>query len=176
MAEDIYMQFITGSIVESAASTLTEQEILTGCSVAGMLKEQAIAMEMKEVILERSQAFPADNPGSGGVEEASFALSTESGLSTIPNLSDVHCIYFHKITIRGTTATYVPVLAEVTGYPPAYQFASPLLIAHPKIYAYVLSTNASATQTVRYRIGFTYVQLSGAEVMEALEVWRSPTS
>ena len=176
MAEDIYMQFLNGSITESAASTLTESEILTGCSVAGMLKDEAISMEVREIIIKHYAAFPADQVGAGAIEWVGFALSTESGLTTLPELDDVHCIYHTYRVIRGGVATYVPALTVNDGYPPAYQFDSPLLIPHPKIYAYVQSSNASATHKVYFRIGFTYVALSGPEVMEALEVWRSPTS
>lgn len=177
MPEDVYMQFINGNIVESAASTLTEQElppgildILTGCTVAGMIKNEAIGMEVREIILQKSPITPTDSPSAGTHETITFALSTESGLAAMPNISDVHCIYLHESALRSGVATYLPLVMDVNGYPPAYQWASPLLIPHPKIYAYVLSSNASQVQRVYYRVGFTYVRLTGPEVMEALEI------
>ena len=174
MPEDVYMQFINGSITESAAATLTEQEILTGCSVAGMIKNEAIGMEIREIILQ--VPMPEDEPATGAEEYIDFCLSTESGLTSSPNLDDVHCIYKIRKGLHAGVATYLPQTSYINGYPEHWQFIHPLLVPHPKIYAYIISSNSSAAAQVWYRIGFTYVRLTGPEVMEALEVWRSPTA
>lgn len=176
MSEDRYMQFINGSLTESVASTLTEQEILTGCTIAGMVRKEAISMEVREILLQYNPALPQDLPATGASEYVVFCLSVESGLSAMPAIDDIHCIYLNQFTIKAGVGTYLPLVCVEQGYPRAYKWDEPLLIPHPKIYAYLQSSNSSTPQKVSYRIGFTYVDLGGEEIMEALEVWRSPTA
>lgn len=135
-------------------------------TLAGMVKNEAIAMELREIILKPDPPIPADNPSAAAVEAIQFGLSTESGLSTMANISDIHCIYYHQFACKAGVATYLPITQNVAGYPASWQWVDPLLIPHPKIYAYVLSSNASQVQTFHFRIGYTYVRLTGPEVME----------
>lgn len=172
MAEDVYMQFLNGVITESAASTLTELEIYTGATIGGMVQGNAIALEIREVLLVGSQ--PADNPAAVAKEEMKFAFSVQPGLAAMPTLDDVHVIYYHERALRAGVATYLPLVYSYEGYPQAYQYISPLLVPYSKIYAYLISTNASAAAIVRFRVGFTYVELAGQQIVEALEVWRAP--
>ncbi len=174
MAEDVYMQHLRGNFAESAASTLTEFEIPTGASIAGMLKAEAIALEMKEIVTMFDTIVPADAPAANAIESIRFAISTISGLTSIPNIDDVDCIYLRYSALHAGVATYLPQILIEGAYPAVWEWKNPLLIPHPKIYGYIISTNASVLARVRYSIGFTYVSLTGPEVMEALEIWRNP--
>lgn len=141
-----------------------------------MVKGEAISMELRAVVLQNATAFPPDAQAANVTEYCSFALSTEGGLAGIPNISDVHCIYINQHAVRAGVGTYLPVMSRDVAFPPVWKFEEPILIPHPKIYTYIYSTNAAAAASVHFRLGYTYVRLTGPEVMEALEVWRSPTA
>ncbi len=171
MPEDVYIQYIKGISTESAAATLTEGEIQTGATPGGMLKSEAIGLELRQVITEFG-SWHGDEPAEGLEESMNWALSVSSGLTAIPGVDDIHCIYKRNFTVHAGVAVYLPQIAKEMAYPPVHDFMYPLLIPHPKIYDYILSTSGSA-ENCRWALGFTYVALSGPQVMEALEVWRS---
>lgn len=173
MPEDRYIQHIKGSVAEATQGTLAEAEILTGATPGGMLKAEAIGLEVREIITDFSPAFPEDSPAAGAIEFQKFGLSVLGGKSAMSNISDIDCIYLRHQAITAGVATYLPLLLTEAAFPPAWKFTDPLLVPHPKIYALALSTNSAAELNARFRIGFTYVALSGPQVMEALEVWRS---
>lgn len=171
----MYIQHIKGISTESASATLTQGEILTGATPGGMLKAEAIGLELREIVTEFA-AWHADEPAAGAEEELLWAISVLSGKSAIPNISEVDCIYKRAWKVHAGVGTYLPQLSKENAYPPVHTFSYPLLIPHPKIYDYILSTYGSGTATCRWSLGYTYVALSGPQVMEALEVWRSVVS
>ncbi|GAI25675.1 unnamed protein product, partial [marine sediment metagenome] len=97
-------------------------------------------------------------------------LSTRSGLVDMPQISEEHVIYRTQIRVEALTLTEVLIRQE---YMPAYvQFKHPLLISHPKIYPYVLSSNSATLGACYFFILFTFVLLDADLAIEALEVFR----
>lgn len=171
MSEDIYSQYLRISITESANSTFTEGDaILTGASVQ-RLKDQNIGIEIHAIGCHPS--WPEDLPSTGAREQVTFCLSTRSGLTVMPNFDAEHVIYIHQVGLEAGVGTYLPLVLDRESYMPAYvEFKHPLLLSHPKIYAYIQSTNSSATATCRAYILFTYVLLDADLAIEALESFR----
>lgn len=171
MSEDIYSQYLRFALTESGASTFTEGDaILTGSSphrVGG----QNIALEIHAIGVDLS--FPADNPSAYGNESVTVALATRSGLTTMPNIDEEHCVYKNGLYNRAGVGTYLPMNVNRHRFMPSYvQFKHPLLISHPKIYPYILSTNSAAAATGRGYLLFTYVLLDQGMAIEALEAFR----
>lgn len=171
MSEDIYSQFLRFSITESAAATLTEGEaILTGASV-NRVGNQNIALEIHAV--NAQMTTPEDSPSAGGEEYVRFALSTRSGLTAFPSMDDESVIFATSIELRAGVATYLPLVYRNDRYMPNYvEFKHPLLISHPKIYPYIISSNSSAAATCKGFILFTYTLLDADLAIEALEAFR----
>ena len=172
----MYKQYITGEFEESASGTLTSAEILTGCSVGGMLKKEAIGMELRSIQIQFLPAYPDDAPAANTIESQSFALSVTPNLTSLPQFHQIGTLYLCQQQYKAGVATYLPPLHYFSGFQPSHQWIDPVLIANPKIYAYIQGTNAANTTMVRMRLGFTYVELDGAEAIEALEVLRSPVA
>lgn len=169
MSEDIYSQYLRWTVTESAAATFTGgSAILTGASVA-RIKDQNIALEIHAI---SCQAGLPDIPAAGAIEYVQVAISTRDDLTAMPTMDDEHVVYLHQQYVRGGVATYVPLIQSENRYmPPFIEFKHPLLISHTKLYPYIQSTNAAA-QTVNGFILFTYVLLSDALAIEALEAYR----
>lgn len=171
MSEDVYSQYIRGSVTESAAATFTAgSAILTGASV-NRIKGQNIALEIHAI--GASCSWPQDLPASGANESVSFALSTRSDLAAMPDLDEEHVIYRTQIRIEAGVAVYLPLIAQTDEYMPAYvDFKHPLLISHPKIYSYIVSSNSSSAASCFFFLLFTYVLLDADLAIEALEAFR----
>lgn len=171
MSQDIYSQFLRFDVEESAAGTFTEgAPIMTGASV-NRIQGQNIALEIHAIGV--GKTFPQDLPASGATEDVSFALSTRSGLAAFPNLDDEHVIHINQTLVKAGVAVYLPLVIEHGQYMPNYvEFKHPLLISHPKLYPYLLSSNSSAKARVRGFILFTYVLLDADLAIEALEAYR----
>lgn len=171
MSEDIYSQFLRGDLTESAASTLTEgTAVMTGASV-NRVADQNIALEIHSIGCTHSH--PEDAPAANSVENSAFCLSTRSGLTTMPEQDEEHVIYKNKYEVRAGVATYLPMqILQDVEMPHHVEFKHPLLISHPKIYPYLLTTNSGTAGRVRFIIAFTYVLLDRDLAIEALESFR----
>jgi len=171
MSEDIYSQFLRAEVQESANATFTVgNAILTGASV-NRVGGQNIALEIHAIGVGLSH--PEDLPSSGGVENIAFALSTRDDLSGMPELNDEHVIFKNKTEVRAGATTYLPLVVDKDVDMPHYiEFKHPLLISHPKIYPYILSTNSTVQGIGRIFIMFTYVLLDADLAIEALESYR----
>jgi hypothetical protein len=169
--EDIYSQFLRGNVAESAASTFTAgAAILTGASV-NRVGGKMIGMEIHAIGVESSK--PQDLPSTGNREYVAFALSTRSDLTAMPGINEDHVVYKNQVSIDAGVGTYLPLLEDRDSPMPRYmEFKSPLLVAHDKLYPYILSTNSSAAASVAFWILFTYVLMDDAIAIEALEAFR----
>lgn len=166
MAEDIYIQHIKGYAEESAASTFTADEILTGATPGGMLKAEAIGLEVREIITQLDGIKLPDLPATGTIENVAFHLSVQPDRTAIENIADISNIYLRKAGLMAGVGTYLPIQWIESAFPPSWRFTDPLLIPHPKIYTGILSSNSAAAAKMYFRIGFTYVALTGPQVME----------
>lgn len=117
--------------------------------------------------------MPADAEAANVSEYNNVCISTRGDLTTMPDVDADHVVYRNQKLKRGGVATYLPIIFDPDGVMPAYvEFKFPLLISHPKLYAYVQTSNAAAAGSVRGYIIFTYVLLSDALAIEALEAFR----
>lgn len=171
MSEDIYSQYLRFAVTESVASTWTEgSAILTGASV-NRVAGKNIAMEIHAI--NAQIGMPQDNPAALATESIIFCLSTRSGLAAAPSIDEEHVIYMCQVGIRAGVAVYLPLILRTDFFMPPYvEFKHPLLISHPKIYPYVISSNSSSPTTVRGFLLFTYVLLDADLAIEALESFR----
>lgn len=171
MSQDIYSQYLRWKVTESAASTFTEGDaILTGASV-NRVQNQNIALEIHAIGVNLS--LPADAEVANTTESVTFCLSTRSGLTAMPNLDEEHVIFINQTIKKAGVATYLPFILDRDNYLPRYvEFKYPILISHPKIYPYLVSSNAAATSTCYGFMLFTYVLLDADLAIEALEAFR----
>lgn len=171
MSEDIYSQYLRFTANESAASTFTQgTPILTGASV-NRVAGKNIALELHAINAQLS--FPVDAVAANSLEQVIFCLSTRSDLSGMPYMSDEHVIYMTSIVIRAGVAVYLPLTLDRQGFMPPYvEFKHPLLISHPKIFPYILSSNVASPASMYGFILFTYVLLDADLAIEALESFR----
>lgn len=166
---DIYGQFLRYRVTESAASTLTYSEIPTGCGlrVGG---GSGIAMEVHAILGLCSE--PEDLPATGANEYVAGALDTSGTLSAFPDADDIHLLYRTLRGVSAGVATYLPLINSPSDFPPFTQFSIPVLIANPKLYAYVESSNSATAANFKGHIFHNYVDVDGSLAIEALEVFR----
>jgi hypothetical protein len=118
-------------------------------------------------------SWPEDLPSAGAEEYVIVFLSTRADLTAMPDLDDEHVIAITALNLHAGVATYLPLISRTNRYMPPYiEFKHPLLISHPKIYAYIKSSNSSAAASAKGFILFTYVLLDADLAIEALEAFR----
>lgn len=166
---DVYGQFLRYYLAESAASTLTTEAIPTGCGLR-MGGGTGIAMELRSVMCSLSN--PEDLPSTGAVESIAAAISVNEDLAAMPNLHDKGTVYKTFKAHKAGVGTYLPLLQVGGDMPEFTQFDIPVLIAHPSLNAYILSTNSSAAATMKGFFFHNYVDVDGPLAIEALEVFR----
>ena len=169
--KDVYGQFMKGSIEESAFATFTQgAAIETGASV-NRIQGQNLAIELHSVLAVLSD--PEDLPATGAQEAVYFWISTRSGLTTSPSISDEHIVYAACYSIRAGVGVYLPLIADKNKYYPSFhEYKYPILISHKKLYPYIISTNSSAAANVKFCLSYTYVLVDGELAIEALEAFR----
>lgn len=170
MPQDVYGQFLRYAVSESAASTLTEGGALITGAQSRLSGGGFLALEVHYIL--GVLAFPEDNPAATTSEIARGAISTRSGLASMPDVTDESTLYKRSVVIHGGVATYIPEVLYEEDMPAYATFPIPLLISHPKLYPYVLSTNSSNPQSFKGHIFYNLVDISGDLAVEALEVFR----
>lgn len=170
MASDVYGQFLRYAVSESAAATLTEgTAIITGAQ-SRLSGGGFLGLEVHYILGVLS--FPQDNPAATTNEIVRGAISTQSGLSSMPDVDDEQTLFKRSVVVHGGVATYLPEVLYEEDMPAYARFDPPLLLSHPKIYPYVLSTNSSTAASFKGHVFYNLVDISGDLAVEALEVFR----
>lgn len=167
---DIYGQYLRYALSESAASTFTLDAIPTGCGlrVGG---GTGIAMEIHSILGLCSN--PQDLPATGALEYVTGAISTNGSLAAMPSIDASSVLYKTTLGLQAGVGTYLPLVHMFPEMPPFTQFSLPILIAHPTLYACVLSTNSANAASFKGFLFHTYVDVDGQLAIEALEVFRA---
>ena len=163
MVSDKFVNFIPIAVTESAASTLTEDEIDVATSFINR-----IALVIHKIDLHHDMV--QDDPAAAAQETLTFALTTQP-MAAMPTINDDYVIWRYRFTARGA-ATGGGGIFNVIGSP--YTFPIPLIVAQQKLYAYLQTTNSSNAGYCHGRIHVTYVRLTENEWREAWETW-APT-
>lgn len=150
-------------MTESAAATLTEEDIPTGLN-AGV---SDLAMEIWEIITSLSAVdFPAANT----TENITIALNGKADLAAMPNLIDNFTLYYRQHLLKTNNNAAVPTWVEDSGFPTAYVPVKPQIYAGSQLPFYIISSNAAAS-TGYARIGFIYVEVDQTTYYEILQAW-----
>ena len=160
--EDRYSNLLSANVLESAAGTITFQEIVTGISLG-----QGIGM-----LIDQIDYYPS---GSGlellvaTLDQMQLAWTVNTSLSSLnPDTSGViHTISIHTGAPIGTPASNGrPIIL-----PLQYQFFPAMIVASPRLYFACVGTNLAAVFSARSRLYFRYVSLSSQEYLELAEAF-----
>ena len=158
--EDKYANLANATVVESAASTLTFIELLTGISLG-----QGMGMIIDQIDYYPGTGALEDLVAAGDFFETGWTTSNTITTLGIDNKSVIHNMRMHSEVAIGTPAS----AGHPVTLPKVYQFFPPIILAAPRIFLGVVGSSMAAAVTIRSRLYFRYVKLSAQEYLELAE-------
>lgn len=160
--EDRYTNLASADVTESAANTITYQELLTGISLGvgvGMLIDQ----------LDYLPAGGALDDLVAVGDQLSFGWFTSNSPTSI-ELNDRRLIHMGRLKSEPVVGTAASGGSPVS-LPLVYQFFPAMIVAAPRIYFAVLGDSLAAAARVQSRLYFRYIELSTQEYLELAEAF-----
>lgn len=159
-----FLNFLSGSLSESAAATYRELEIDTNLSA-----ERGVMMEIHSVEIARIGTELLAEVAQGASETAGFHLARETKTSLLAiNDKDVVIADIFELTRAGTIGTDAgPLWFQFNRYQ-KYDFSMPIPYVKPSIFLGVQGSDASGFTGVNFRIGYTLREISREDFLSLL--------
>lgn len=159
MAEDRYANRAGIAVTESAAGTITFQELITG--VGFNTKKGMLIDQLDYTLPQATLALLV-----GDQDLIRFAIVTSVGVGNLEDPTDLRILHAGQISIQlfGTAGNM-----NMTRMPLQHQFFPSLIHAHIRIYLAVQSGSLASAATVRARMLWRFVDLSDREVAELVQ-------
>jgi len=152
---DKYMNFLRASSTSGVNSIVTK-EVKTGCNVRLGL---AMEIHMIEYIINLGITQGSQNVG-----------FSSKDLADIDDVADMSLDRNYVISFAEHRANMTTSGAILEVYPKVIHFDPPIIYAEPSIW--FNNWHSTAEQGATGRIGYTYVELTTAELIEVLESYR----
>ena len=166
MASDKYANIATVSVTESAADTLTFQELRTQAGIDSSRKK-ATALIIDEIDYQIERA----TLGAMGAASDSlmFAITLSNAITDLLDISDRRILHAGYIMRQdfGTAGS-----AGMFQSPLVYQFFPPLITADRSLYLGVQGAATGIANTLRVRIYHRVAEITEGEFIELAEVFR----
>lgn len=161
--QDEFANVVAVSVTESAASTLTFTEFLTGVSLGhgiGMLIDH---IEYYIGPLHALQLTAAS-------DEFHMALVTTNDVGDIKTnaLTDRRILHSSHVYVQ---VSGTPGSAALIGTPMVYQFFPPMIIASPRLFFGAAAVGFGTPTTAIMRMFFRYIELTPQEYLELAEAF-----
>jgi len=160
--EDRYTNLAAAVVVESAASTITYIELLTGISLG-----QGIGMLIDQIDYHIDQGVFADLTGADDQLVYGWGTSNSPTSIGVEDRRFIHVARTQKRAVIGTAAS----AAELTHGPLVYQFFPAMIVANPRLYLAVQGISLASPATIGSRLYFRYIPLTDKEYLELAETF-----
>jgi len=166
MAEDRFANIATLTLAESAAGTLTFQELRTGVGIEPDRKS-ANAMAIDEI--DYFVGVTALAQMTASTDRIDYAITVSNAVTDLTDFSDRRILHsgFLLRTDLGTAAS-----SWVHRMPLVHQFFPPLITADKSLYLGVVGTGLASAILMKARIYHRIVEISQGEFIELAEVFR----
>lgn len=158
MAEDRFANRAGITVTESAAGTLTFQELITG--VGFNTKKGMLIDEIDYYIPQATVALLVANP-----DEVRFGITSSTGVTDLEDATDSRILHSASFQRRESTAVGV----EHLKFPLVYQFFPSLIHAHIRIHLAILGVSLATVANVRVRILWRFIDLNDREIAELVQ-------
>lgn len=166
MPIDRYANIATIEVTESAADTLTFQELRTNLGIdSGRQKASAMIIDEIDYFLSTTtlNALDADQ------DRIHFAVTISNAVADLQDITDRRILHsgFLQRNDGGTAGN-----AMIFRMPLIYQFFPPLITAERAIFLAVLGGTTAIANVLRVRVYYRTVEISQGEFIELAEVFR----
>jgi hypothetical protein len=159
-----FLNFLSGTLSESAAATYRELEIDTNLSA-----ERGVMMEIHSVEIARIGAELLTEVAQGASETSGFHLARESKTSLLSiNDKDVIIADVLELARAGTIGTDAGPLWTFFNRYQRYDFAMPIPYVKPSIFFGVIGSDASGFTGANFRIGYTLREIDREDFLSLL--------
>lgn len=166
MAIDKYANIATISVQQSAADTITFQELRTNLGVmSGRLGAQAMLID--QINYYYSVTAPALMTTAADLIQGAVTIS-----NVPPSLGDAADRRILDMNQLQRVDWGVAASGQMLEMPRIHQFFPPLILAERSIYLGVNSSGLASAITLNVRIYYRTVEISNTELIELLEVFR----
>jgi len=163
---DQWLQYVRGSLAESAAATFTQSTINLPVVVG-----QGLVIEAHLVEFQLDSVTPADLTATDDSVRYSCQLTkaSQTGLISLADPNYIYGLDREYQTIDIQTAEKAPVLTHDRLGSLNWQFPEPILLPFEQIFFGVQTNGGSAAKTYRFRIGYKTVRLSTRQLPELIQ-------
>lgn len=159
-----FLNFLTGTLSETTASTYKELEIDTNLSA-----ERGVMMEIHSFEINRIGGELLAEVAQGASETAGFHLARESKTGLLA-INDKDCIIADVLELvrAGTIGTDAGPLWYLMQRYNRYDFSMPIPYVKPSIFFGVQGSDASGFTGAQFRIGYTLREISREDFLSLL--------
>lgn len=159
---DKYANVAALTLIESAAGTMTYQELLTGVSLG---RQTGILIDQIEYLVPTLQLEKILATGDD-IEVGWFVSNTASDFD-MNDRRQIHQVMFNQGTIIGTPASGAALFVQ----PIVFQFFPPMIVAAPRIFLGAKGSSLGSAMAAESRIYFRYIDLTSQEYIELAEAF-----
>lgn len=159
MPEDRYANRLGISVTESAAGTLSFQELVTG--VGFQTKKGMLIDEISYFIPQSTLALLLAE-----ADLVRFGITSSTGVTDLEDVTDSRILHSGQLTIRGfgTPANAIAFLNPIV-----FQFFPSIIHAHIRIFLGIQSASIASAATIRTRVLWRFVDLTDREIAELVQ-------